>query len=269
MSAGVLDLHDAEIARLDESLVALGAPHDIDLVVHSTRKGIKRLRAHLRLARAAIEETAYRAEDTDLSEIGRLLAPARDAHVIGQTLGALESTEGWKAASDYIQAHHRSAIDELLAGPLREARTRLGRVRRRWSTHPMHLDAGTVTAAVVSTYRRGRFEQKRAMDTARARAFHQWRKRVKYLRYQLEAIGAAEASVAALLELGDTLGFEHDHTVFIDFCDEHITMCPDRRDRYVLIDRAERRRDQLRASALSTGVYAQDPGVFVATVLNE
>ncbi len=106
------------------------------------------------------------------------------------------------------------------------------------------------------------------MVTAKTGAFHQWRKRVKYLRYQLEAIGTAEVTVTTLLELGETLGFEHDHTVFIDFCDEHIDMCPDRRDRFVLIDRAERRRDQLRSSALSTVVYARDPDEFVALVLD-
>jgi len=269
VSAGALDLHDAEIARLDESLVDLDAPDDVDLVVHSTRKGIKRLRAHLRLARDAIEENKYRAEDADLREIGRLLAPARDAYVIGETLASLESPAGWEAASGYIQAHHRTAIDELLAGPLHEARTRLGKVRQRWLTHPVHLEAPAVTAAVMRTYHRGRLERERAMATAQARAFHQWRKRVKYLRYQLEAIGVAQASIATWVDLGETLGFEHDHTVFIGFCDENIDMCPDRRDRYVLIDRAERSRDQLRSSALSSDAYAEDPGVFVATVLDE
>lgn len=269
MSAGVFDFRQAEIARLDESLVDLDEPEDIDLVVHSTRKGIKRLRAHLRLARDAVEENIYRVEDADLGEIGRLLAPARDAYVIGQTLESLESTAGWVAASDYIEAHHRSVIDELLTGPLHEARTRLGRVRQRWLTHPVHLDASAVTDAVVRTYHRGRLEQERAITTGQARAFHQWRKRVKYLRYQLEAIGVAEASVASWVELGETLGFEHDHTVFIDFCDDNIDMLPDRRDRYVLIDRAERRRDELRASALATAAYTEEPSEFVAAMLGE
>jgi CHAD domain-containing protein len=265
--SNVLDLHEAEIARLNDLVAAIDDPEDVNLVVHSTRKGIKRLRAHLRLARDAIEENTYRAEDADLREIGRLLAPARDAFVIGLTLESLESSAGWEAASDYIEAHHRSAIDELVSGPFQEARTRLGRVRGRWLTHPVHLDASSVTDAVERTYHRGRFEQERAMATSQARAFHQWRKRVKYLRYQLEAIGVAEDRVAAWIELGEALGFEHDHTVFIDFCDDNIDMCPDRRDRYVLIDRAERRRDQLRASALGTDVYAGEPATFVAAVV--
>jgi CHAD domain-containing protein len=265
----VLDLHEAEIARLDESLGDLDAPDDIDLVVHSTRKGIKRLRAHLRLARDAIEESSYRAEDADLREIGRLLAPARDAYVIGLTLESLESTAGWEAASEYIEAHHGSAIDELVAGPLQEARTRLGRVRGRWLTYPVHLDASAVADAVGRTYRKGRFEQETAQATSQARAFHRWRKRVKYLRYQLEAIGVAEDRVAAWFELGEALGLEHDHTVFIDFCDDNIDMLPDRRDRYVLIDRAESRRDELRTLALDTDVFAETPGGFVASVLDE
>jgi CHAD domain-containing protein len=263
----VLDLHEAEIARLDDLVSAIDAPDDVDLVVHSTRKGIKRLRAHLRLAREVIAGDLYRAEDADLRDIGRLLAPARDAYVVGQTLEALEAAAGWEAAADYIEAHHRTAIDELVVGPLEVARSRLARVRSRWLTHPVHLEASAVTDAVGRCYRRGRSEQERAMATSQAGAFHQWRKRVKYLRYQLEAIGIAEDVVAAWVELGETLGLEHDHTVFIDFCDDHIDLCPDRRDRYVLIDRAEKRRDELRASALGTDVYIRDPEAFAAAAV--
>jgi CHAD domain-containing protein len=262
----VLDLHEAEIARLDELFVGLDAPHDVDLAVHATRKGIKRLRAHLRLARDAIAEDTYRTEDADLRDIGRLLAPARDAYVVGLTLESLESATGWEAADDYIEAHHRAAIDELLSGPLDQARTRLESVRERWLTHPTQLEASAVTDAVERSYRRGRVERETAMASGQAKAFHQWRKRVKYLRYQLEAIGVAEDRVAAWVALGEALGSEHDHTVFIDFCDDNIDLCPDRRDRYVLIDRAERRREELRASALGSDVYAGEPEAFVAVL---
>ena len=87
------------------------------------------------------------------------------------------------------------------------------------------------------------------------------------MRYQLEAIGADAAVTAIFTDLGVTLGFEHDHSVFIDFVDDNIDMLPDRRDRYVLIDRAEARRDQLRSDATATNVYAASPDDFVAGVV--
>ena len=96
----VLDLHEAEITRLDELIAALDDLDDVDAVVHATRKGIKRLRAHLRLGRDAMDADVYRSEDTELRDTGRLLAPARDAYVVGLTLEALESSTGWEAASE-------------------------------------------------------------------------------------------------------------------------------------------------------------------------
>ena len=63
-------LDQAEIARLDQLIAALVLPEDIDDSVHATRKGVKRLRAHLRLIRDSIDKDLYRSEDADLSQIG-------------------------------------------------------------------------------------------------------------------------------------------------------------------------------------------------------
>lgn len=263
----VLDLHEAEITRLDELIAALDDLDDVDAAVHATRKGIKRLRSHLRLGKDAMDADVYRSEDTELRDTGRLLAPARDAYVVGLTLEALESSTGWEAASEYVEAHHRGAIDELRGEVLSEARKRLEGARQRWPDHSGPLDPAVIATGLTRTYGRGRSDYESVLAGRDARAFHQWRKRVKYLRYQLEAIGVAEEIVAAWVELGESLGFEHDHTVFIDFCDDNIDMLPDRRDRYVLIDRAESRREELRALALDSDVYAREPAAFVAAVL--
>ena len=261
-------LHQAEIARLDQLITALDLPEDIDDSVHTTRKGVKRLRAHLRLIRDSIDEDLYRSEDADLRQIGLLLAQPRDAFVLTQTLEQLESSAGWGPAAAFIATHHRAAIGELLAGPIEEVRRSLVAARRRWPDHP-GLTPGALAAGVARTYARGRAEIEAAGATGHAAAFHAWRKRVKYLRYQLEALGWDETVVASLTELGDCLGLEHDHTVFIDFCDDNIDMLPDRRDRYVLIDRAERRRDELRALALATDAYDRQTDAFIDAVVGE
>ena len=261
-------LHQAEIARLDQLIAALVLPEDIDDSVHATRKGVKRLRAHLRLIRDGIDKDLYRSEDADLRQIGLLLAQARDAFVLTQTLESLESSAGWDSAAAFIAAHHQAAVGEVLAGPIEEVRHRLLTARRRWPD-PERLTAEAIAAGVARTYATGRADMEAAASTGHAAAFHAWRKRVKYLRYQLEALGSDEAVVASLTELGDCLGLEHDNTVFIEFCDENIDMLPDRRDRYVLIDRAERRRDELRSLALATDVYNRQTDVFIAAVVGE
>lgn len=263
MGNGDTDLHDAEIARLDDLIATLEAADDLDAEVHSTRKGIKRLRAHLRLAKNVIDADAYRAEDSDLSAIGRALAPARDAFMLSQTLESLESSAGWSSAAGFIEAHHRTAIDDLSHGPLEEAIDRLATARTRWLDLPKHPDPAAVRDGIMRSYQKGAAAFATAAATGHAEAFHLWRKQVKYLRYQLEATGGDPVVIEALFELGETLGVEHDHSVFIDFVDDNIDMLPDRRDRYVLIDRAEARRAQLRALALSTDVYGGSPDDFV------
>ena len=260
------DLGSRELARLDAMLAGLNDPADIDAVVHDTRKGVKRLRAHLRLTRDAIEPDVYRGEDAELRAISRLLAPARDAFVLGQTLQSLETSEGWEPAAAIVATYHREAIEALGAGPMKEARRRLGEVRDRWPAQRA-VDTETVAAGLSRTYERGRVERGVAASTDQAQDFHNWRKRVKYLRYQLEALEAEEAVVTEFTELGEQLGLEHDHTVFIGFCDDHIDLLPDRRDRYVLIDRAEVRRDELRSAAVATNAYDAETEQFVERVI--
>jgi CHAD domain-containing protein len=266
-SDGVADLHDTEIAVLDELIAALEATDDLDTAVHLVRKGVKRLRAHLRLWKNVVDPGVYQSEDDDLARIGRALATARDSFVLGQTLDSLESSAGWDTAAGFIEAHHENVLDELRRGPLGEVRGWLGNVRARWLDLPERHRPAAVRAGVARSYRKGAAAYQAAAGTGQADAFHRWRKQVKYLRYQLEAIGGDTAVTATLTDLGVTLGFEHDLSVFIDFVDDNIDMLPDRRDRYVLIDRAEERRNELRASALGTDVYAEEPAAFVAATL--
>ena len=263
MNAG--SLRDSEIERIDRLLAGLEDPTDIDVTVHETRKGMKRLRAHLRLIADAIDPAVYRSEDAELRAIGRLLAPARDSFVLGQTLESLETSEGWEPAAEIIARNHRAAVDELMRGPIKEVRHRLAEARERWPAHAGD-EVAVVRAGMSRTYERGRSERDVAASTGQAKDFHNWRKRVKYLRYQLEAVDADEALVAALTGLGELLGLEHDHTVFIDFCDDQIDLLPDRRDRYVLIDRAETRRDELRAAAIATDAFTDETDAFIEAV---
>jgi CHAD domain-containing protein len=264
VSTGTRDLNDAEITHLGELIDELRTTDDLDAAIHETRKGTKRLRAHLRLARKVIDPGAYKSEDAALRDVARLLAPARDAYVVGLTLESLEEG-GWDEASAYIGTHHRTVLDEFSRNDLGEAVEQLEAVRARWPDRS--LDRSVIAAGLERTYHRGMAGHEAALSSELAESFHAWRKWVKYLRYQLEAIEADPEFVAPWLELGETLGLEHDHTVFIGFCDEHIDMCPDRRDRYVLIDRAGVKREALRHTALATSLFATEPEEFVGSAL--
>ena len=62
--------------------------------LHDTRKGFKRLRATVRLARGALDDETYRRENIAFRDAGRCLSGVRDASVLLETLDALETASG-------------------------------------------------------------------------------------------------------------------------------------------------------------------------------
>ena len=62
---------------------------DIPTAIHDARRCLKRLRALLRLIRPALAESTYRREANRIAGIGKLLADARDQHVMQLTLAKI------------------------------------------------------------------------------------------------------------------------------------------------------------------------------------
>ncbi|MGB5656133.1 MAG: CHAD domain-containing protein, partial [Acidimicrobiia bacterium] len=91
------DLAPAAMADIEELAVDFGGAADLDRAVHTARKGTKRLRAFLRLARRSIGTDTYRTENAALRDTARLIAPARDALVLietAQEIGASRAVLG-------------------------------------------------------------------------------------------------------------------------------------------------------------------------------
>lgn len=88
--------------------------------VHETRKGLKRTRAVLRLARPLLGDEQFKALNTKLRDIGRLLASQRDLDVLDQVVLSLKADKALKAATvtrlrRAIAAARRTAGDTILA----------------------------------------------------------------------------------------------------------------------------------------------------------
>ena len=104
-------------------------------------------------------------------------------------------------------------------------------------------------------------------------AFHQWRKRVKYLRYQMEAIESlwpeiVGAYARSLDELGESLGLEHDLAMLEHALVHDPALCPVPEERRLLGALVLHERAVLRHSAAKLGrlVFAEEPDVFVARI---
>jgi CHAD domain-containing protein len=274
--------------------------------VHETRKALKRLRTLMRLLEGELGEAATAYEHSVLREAGRRLASARDAEVMVGTLDELLRRYPRKLS-------HRSGVRRLRARFVEErekANSRLlgdyvmrsqvladlrgARARMEAWTPPDADGVGSLEPALRRLYAQGRRRLRRARkgNGDRAAAMHQWRKRVKDLRYAAEALSRSEApaevgdhtsasSAAAASRgkrvipklaaradrLGERLGEEHDLVVLAQRVREEDKNCPSG-TRRALLRVIDRRRKRLRARALRDGarLYGPRPKKFVRRV---
>ena len=221
------------LGRLDRAIENLTDPAiERNEGVHTARKGLKRVRAIIRLTRDTVGYSAYRQENVVLRDTARALAPVRDSFVMVQTLDGLTGRYRRLLAPDAFSDMRRVLIDRhretfaRVAGDrqvVADVVTNLRTCRRRFASWPgegvgpgLVPDLfGSIASGLYRVYRRGRRGMAAALDQETAGAYHEWRKRAKYLRYQLEALEPLWPSligglVKELDALGETLGDEHD-----------------------------------------------------------
>ncbi len=282
------------LAQLDLAIGAVEAARGGALdarTIHETRKALKRLRALLRLVRAEIGEPAYVREAAVLRDAGRTLAEARDAEVMLATLDGVIARGRRRLAGrgGVRRARVRLAADceRARAGALAEPHTRaafLGSLRAcRARVETWNLasadDSRTLEPGLRRVYRQGRARHRRAIRRSGkdARRMHEWRKRVKDLRYMAEAIGppGSHSRLARRADaLGEVLGEDHDLAVLDDWIRAQRAKGGKRGRRATAIGRRSakhlrreiaRRRRKLRRRALRDGerLYRARPKKFV------
>jgi len=199
--------------------------------VHDVRSRLKKARAVLRLVRAQGGPAARpaRRDDRWMRDVGRTLAPGREALVVPQTLQGLRRSSGKsKQAADLrrlIDATETAARRQL-SGPalarieraLGSAATALRAHRSRLSTHRLGHPGRILVDGLVASYRHARRTHTRLPPESSPELFHHWRTQVKRLDYQLRLLRRIAPAVwrelgGPLDELGDRLGEAHDLVV--------------------------------------------------------
>jgi CHAD domain-containing protein len=264
------------IAReeIEGALILLRGPTDPAGAIHEARKSFKRVRALLRLARSGMPSAAYRLEMDTFRDAGRLLADARDARVLEETVAAL------RADSDAVSEHAFSGLRAALAverdssteramgasagviEALREAATRAGD----WEVDD---DPGILSQGLRRAYRRGgaRLEDVELAPTDEH--LHEWRKRVKDLWYHLTLIEAAWPELLGPTgdlahQLSDHLGDDHDLAVLAGAADARPGAFETPAEHQLLVDLIRRRRAGLQEQAWPLGrrLYAERPKAY-------
>ncbi len=260
--------------------------------VHQTRKAVKRVRALLRLVRSEIGERAYVAEDQVLRDASRAISAVREEWVLVTTVAATRSRYADFLApqtfGDCQAAMEQRAIqrrDEIMyGGSLSRVVSRLAAARARYQAWPQEGDGtaglygrkpirnkfSAIEPGLAETYRRGRSEMKVAVGSRQSEDLHSWRKRVKYLKHQLEILTPIfpemlSATSFGLDRLGEILGEEHDLSELVATLEDRPEVLPNPVERTMLIALSQHRRAQLidAAAVLGARIYTESPKRFI------
>jgi len=260
-----------------------GAPRPSDEAIHEARKSLKKARAivqvidadagrHLggsRKAFRAVNRTLSRLRDADamLGIFDRLRM--RAPQLIGeQTFNRLRRrlAAGKRAALKKAERRHDwKHVDQQLRALRKSA--------ERW--RQAHSGFGALERGMRDAHRRGRKALARARERQRAEDFHEWRKAVKALWYQLRLLGGRSRRIgrdAAALHRAETLlGDEHNVVVLCGVLTRDRSVCRTAEDADRVRLAADRYQCEMRKRALQAarGVYAPTSGAYVRSIKRE
>ena len=263
--------------RIEKALCELKHCERLE-AVHEVRKEIKQLRALLRLVRAAMAQSDYHHCSDLLRETAAHLAAARDAYVKVSALVDLIahfkselSSHSFDKIKRGLSKNCRIQQAELSR---RRAPQKVSRLLNKLSTDFSSLTLKTSGWAAIApgirrSYRSGRRGYRSAKKSPRPEHFHEWRKRVKDLLYQIgllcpiwpEQMKAAESE---LKHLGERLGDDHDLFLLTEGGAMKRFQKEAQQEAEPLKALVEERQRELRAQALAVGArfYQEKPSVF-------
>ena len=272
--------------QIDKAISDLSVTDEIsvDRAVHQARKRLKKTRAVVRLVRDRIGKDLYKQENARYRDLGRKLANLRDAKVQIGTLDNLTARfrnaiaeDAFKDIRRELQIDYRREYQRVLdEGTIVSVKNELKDAKMQiddWKIKSSDWKA--VDKSLKRVYKRGYKGLNTAMSEPTAENLHDWRKRVKYLRYHLSILRPIwseiiEEWVDRTHDLSDCLGEDHDLAVLQEF----VSNQPERFNRQntlkslnALIDR---RGEELQPQAIFIGrrIYTEKDKTFVKRLNN-
>lgn len=272
LAAGLGRVAAEEIHLARAVLLSEGDP---EVGVLEARKSLKKVRAILRLSREPLGKRRFRSLNRRYRDHARRLAEQRAGAVRFQTLqGLVQGMDGsaplrvLKASRRRLATRRRRHDDAIVRAEVAEALTEAGP-----GLEALPFDGfEAVRPGLARTYRKGRKRMWRAQKTPSAKTFHEWRKQVKDLWYQVRLFARAWPETLGSLanelhQLSDHLGNVHDLDLLESALQEEARVDPNF-DPSLLLTALGDARAAKRAAALELGrrLYAEDPEGFVMRV---
>lgn len=210
------------------ALVALRSRRGIHVRVHEARKAVRRTRALLALVRDSGADLALEPLDAALRRLGDSLSQLRDAHVATETAKALcrdDDRRPWRPVASALRIRAQTLVErERIRDPGFGRRCRsIERVLAQLQQQPWQdISPSQVRAGLQRQQQRVARAERRARHHPDAERLHDWRRKVRRLRMQLDALprlgphapkAHAPAKARALHRLADALGLHQDRHV--------------------------------------------------------
>jgi CHAD domain-containing protein len=274
----------AAVSQLDKAVKALrpswNTASSQDTSVHNARKRLKEVRALLRLVRNALREKEFKRENRTLRDAARPLSEVRDSAALLEALQSLQKRYAGAVPKNTFESarkalrHRRANIRErvLLKGKALEKTAEVVRkVQNRAGTWELQDGSWEVLqAGLHRAYKQGHKALAEASKDSTDANLHEWRKRVKDLRYQLELLKPlwpenTKATAKQAETLSDLLGDDHDLAVLRGLLDSQLKETVANEASETLKGLIDSRRADLQHSAMSLGdkLFAESPGQFV------
>ena len=268
------------VEQIEMAAGKLAAKENTPALIHDARRCLKRLRALLRLIRPALDEDTYDQEAERLSGTGKLLAEARDAHVMRQTLIKLESrpdglSKGVGASMQKLLVVEPAPRGRRKGDGRQQALVRLRQTKKLFTGKAMQaIEFEHLVEGLERAYDLARKRFRKAYRKPSDEAFHALRKTVQlHWRHMLllsrgwpEAF-SARASEAK--ELSRLLGEDHDYAMLLALAQGRgaEVLPPDDLAKLVALCRACQ--TELRAQAKPRGarLFAETPDNLTARIM--
>jgi CHAD domain-containing protein len=248
-----------------------------DRAVHEARVSFKKIRAVLRLVNRELGSDTFKRENREYRDLGRRLARTRDTAVVAGTLEELVNDFNKELAHSDIKALRkrlrRSRVDQhyYRKKTLGDVAEELSSARQRVETWPIKSDEfSALHQGLKRVYKRGRVGFELARGKRTTENFHEWRKQVKYLWYQVCVLNpmwprTLDTLAEELNKLADFLSEDHDLAMLSRAAIEQAEGLGDPAEVEKLILLIDQRRVVLQTKAVALGarVYAEKPKAFV------
>ena len=272
---GLRRLARKELASAADILRKTDPPEEAS--IHDARTHVKKARAIFELVRAdeghGLDGSAKR-----LRSVNRALSRLRDADAMLEILTTLR-----KEAPDVLSAGVATRVRRQLVAHKRAVMKRAGkkkawndavkelrklrRVAKAWQ--PDHRDFRALAAGLRQSHRRGRKAKARAVESGRAADFHEWRKQMKALWYELRLVEPCGARIrrdaGVLRRTQRWLGDDHNIVVLCEELSQDASICGGAADLDRIRLAADRYQCGLRQKAIdeTKQLYARKPGAYV------